>query len=95
MSSDIALIEALRADIDSLMGTNKHEIASVLIHYQKQGRTIYEILQEPGLIVRLCHPRVFVGNYPCKGGHLDLYVGKRQGNALYYKVITDEKDKKI
>ena len=93
MSSDIALIEVVRAEIEAFMRTNGHDIASTLLHYKEQGRIVYEILKESSFIVRLFHPRIFVGNYPCKGGQLALFVGTGRGKGLYYKVISDEKDK--
>jgi hypothetical protein len=92
-----AIAETFRTEIYTLLRANEDNIMSVLLHYKKSGRTIYEILKEPNLFTKWCQEdRVFIGNYIFTDDtEVSIFIGKGEKNNLYYKLTNKEKDKKV
>lgn len=85
-------IETFRAEIDSLLRTNGYNIISVLLHYKKSGKTIYEIVKEPGFFTRLTHRYTFLRTYPYTSADISIYIGNG-GDCIYYKIVPKSRSK--
>lgn len=94
MTSEIIIIQMVRADVGKLLKENDFQIMGVLLHYKKHGKEIYEIMKEQCFITRWMEPRVFIGNYPYTEDKLvSIYVGRDNQDDVYFKFV-DANDKK-